>query len=165
MSQARTYSFPLTNSSTARMDFRFTVTHLNGDPDSSGLYSISPEGGMIEPGASTTVIVRFAPKEVEECGRMLTCHIPHLDAACVPLVRHLNGRVLRPLCHFELSESDYLSGEARGMEGGAGGHYQASRADSNHWSITHTHTHTQSCMPTHTLTNACTHIFRWSAHT
>lgn len=39
--------------------------------DPSGLYSVSPEGGTVEAGGTATITVRIAPKEVEDCTRML----------------------------------------------------------------------------------------------
>ena len=118
MFQTRSFSFPLKNSSGAKMDFRFSVTSPDGAAmDSSGLYSVSPEGGVIEPGASTDITVKFSPVEVEDCERLLVCDIPNLDAATQPpLTRQLNGRVLRPWCHFDLPDSDYISGGRRNPE-------------------------------------------------
>ncbi len=65
MFQTRSYSFPLKNTSTAKMDFKFFVATADGAArDGSGLYSVTPEGGVIEPGASADITVRFAPLEV-----------------------------------------------------------------------------------------------------
>ena len=114
MFQTRTYTFPLTNTSTARMDYKFTVTQPDGNTaDASGLYTVSPAGGVVEAGATATITVKFSPTEVDDCARVLTCHIPHLDASCEPFARPLGGRVLRPWAHFELPDSDYLSGGRR----------------------------------------------------
>ena len=54
--------------------------------------------------------------EVEDCERLLVCDIPNLDASAAPLARLLNGKVLRPWCHFDLPESDYISGGRRNPE-------------------------------------------------
>lgn len=114
MFQTRSYTFPLTNKSSARMDFKFTVTLADGvTADGSELYTVSPAGGAIEAGASLPITVKFSPTEVDDCSRVLTCHIPHLDASCEPLARPLSGRVLRPWAHFELPDSDYLSAARR----------------------------------------------------
>ena len=45
-----------------------------------------------------------------------------LDDGYVPLAVPLNGKVLRPWCHFELTDSDYLSAGRRdpGLLGPAG---------------------------------------------
>ena len=117
MYQTRSFSFPLKNTSSAKMDFRFSVASPDGSRmDATGLYTVSPEGGMIEPGASADVTVRFAPLEVGDCKRLLLCDIPHLDASAPPLARLLDGKVQRPWCHFELPESDYVSGGRRNPE-------------------------------------------------
>ncbi|KXZ49496.1 hypothetical protein GPECTOR_21g722 [Gonium pectorale] len=114
MFQTRAYTFPLTNASSARMDYKFVVALADGSTaDESNLYSVSPEGGVIEAGQSAQITVKFSPTEVEDCARVLVCHIPHLDASCPPLARPLGGRVLRPWAHFELPDSDYVSGGRR----------------------------------------------------
>jgi hypothetical protein len=56
---------------------------------------------------------RFSPTEVEDCARLLRCEVPNLDASMAPLERPLNGRVLRPWCHFDLPDSDYVAGGRR----------------------------------------------------
>ena len=90
MFQTRTFSFPLKNSSSSRLDYKFYVTSPDGQSaDASGLYSVSPEGGAVDPGSSTSVTVKFSPSEVVDCERMLVCEIPNLDASCSPLVRPL----------------------------------------------------------------------------
>ena len=78
--------------------------------DASGVYSVSPQGGVIEAGETANITGKVSPVEVEDCARVLTCDIPNLDPAAEPLVRQLNGKVLRPWCHFDLPESDYISG-------------------------------------------------------
>ncbi|KAG2489301.1 hypothetical protein HYH03_012133 [Edaphochlamys debaryana] len=114
MFQTRGYNFVLANTSSARMDYKFTVMLADGNTaDGSGLYTVTPAGGVIDAGQSQQITVKFSPTEVEDCSRVLTCHIPHLDASCEPLVRPLGGRVLRPWAHFELPDSDYLSGGRR----------------------------------------------------
>lgn len=60
--------------------------------------------------------MRFAPEEVEEYPRLLNCVIPHLDSGYKPLSVPLKGKVLRPWCHFEMPESDYLSAGRRNPE-------------------------------------------------
>ena len=50
----------------------------------------------------------FSPEEVANCARVLKCEFPGttLDDGYAPLAIPLNGKVLRPWCHFELPESD-----------------------------------------------------------
>jgi hydrocephalus-inducing protein len=81
----------------------------DGTEDRSGVYTIVPSSGVVPPGGSTTILVKFSPVEVDSVARLLVADIPLLDAAAPPLQRHLDGHVLRPWCHFELPESDYIS--------------------------------------------------------
>ncbi|KAF5830389.1 hypothetical protein DUNSADRAFT_14652 [Dunaliella salina] len=89
------------------------ITYNPPHVDLSGLYTVSPEGGVVEGKSSTTISVRFSPREVQDCARVLVCDIPHLDASCAPLMRALNGHVLRPWAHFELPDNDYIAGGRR----------------------------------------------------
>jgi hydrocephalus-inducing protein len=112
MFQTRTFTFPLKNTSSARMDYKFYITTADGSkPDTSGLYTVSPEGGIIEAGSTADITIKFAPVEVEDCLRLLVCDIPNLDTAVEPLAMQLGGKVLRPWCHFDLPDSDYISGK------------------------------------------------------
>ena len=85
-------------------------------PAPPAMYTLTPAAGTIAPGASEEVTLRFSPTEVEDCERLLQCTIPDLDAGCPPLTRPVGGKVLRPWCHFELAESDYISGGRRNPE-------------------------------------------------
>jgi len=123
MFQARTHSFPLKNTSNARLDYAFTVE----DPASPGVadagpFEIKPASGSVEAGETAMVTVRFSPEEVVPCARVLKCDIQSLDDGYTPIAIPLNGKVLRPWCHFELPESDYLSAGRRnpGLPGPAG---------------------------------------------
>jgi hydrocephalus-inducing protein len=94
MFQSRSFSFPLKNTSTARMDFRFTVCSADGAAvDDSGLYTVSPQGGVVPPGEEATITVTFSPTEVDECARLLVADIPHLAEGVEVLARQLNGKV------------------------------------------------------------------------
>lgn len=109
MFQTRTFSFPLTAESFMKLNYNFHVTYPDGRPDHSGVFSIQPASGTVAPGQTQTITVKFSPQEVEDCNRLLVADIPLLDPAQPPLQRQLNGRVLRPWCHFELPDSDYIS--------------------------------------------------------
>lgn len=116
MFQTRSYSFPIRNTSEARLDFSFKIEHTSGEVDTAGPFKVSPERGSIGAGDEALITVRFSPKEVEPSERVLVCMIPHLPEDAEPLVRRLSGSVLRPWCHFELPESDYLSAGRRNPE-------------------------------------------------
>ena len=109
MLQRRSHTFPLKNEGTARLDFKFTVS-----PD-DGPYVIEPASGTVPAGEDAAIKVTFAPQEVVDCKRTLSCEFigTTLDEGMTPLVIPLDGKVLRPWCHFELGESDYLSGGRR----------------------------------------------------
>lgn len=62
-------------------------------PQHPGLYTLSPAGGSIAPGASEEITLRFSPTEVEDCSRLLVCEIPDLDPSCKPLTRSVTGKV------------------------------------------------------------------------
>ena len=109
MLQRRAHVFPLKNDGTARLDFKFTI-----EPD-AGPYVVEPAAGTVPAGEEAQIKVIFAPQEVVDCKRTLRCEFlgTKLDEGMEPLVIPLNGKVLRPWCHFELGESDYLSGGRR----------------------------------------------------
>jgi len=69
------------------------------------LLAVVPNTGCVDAGQTIQVTVRFSPTEVEDCARTLRCTVPHLDPACPPLLKKVDGKVLRPWCHFELPES------------------------------------------------------------
>lgn len=82
----------------------------------AGLYTVTPESGTVPGGQAADITVRFSPQEVEDCSRLIVCDIPDLDPSCSPLRRPVSGKVLRPWCHFELPESDYVSAGRRNPE-------------------------------------------------
>jgi|AntAceMinimDraft_5_1070358.scaffolds.fasta_scaffold138863_1 hydrocephalus-inducing protein len=75
MFQTRTHSFPLKNTSSARLDFGFSVEDPAGVSGVSGTnpgpFEIKPASGSIEAGETAMVTVRFSPEEVVNCARML----------------------------------------------------------------------------------------------
>ncbi|GMH35419.1 hypothetical protein BSKO_03287 [Bryopsis sp. KO-2023] len=123
MFQSRSFPFTFTNPSTAKMNFRWAFTNMDGTPDTSGLYTVSPEGGIVDGEGNVEIVVKFNPEEVQDCRRTLVCTIPNLSDDATPLFRPVNGRVLRPWCHFDLPESDYISSGRRvaEMPGPSGG--------------------------------------------
>jgi hydrocephalus-inducing protein len=125
MFQTRAFTFPLRNTSTAQMDFKWAVCTLDGEPEADSIYEVRPEGGVVEAGGSVDVTVRFKPVEVVDARRLLIASIPHMPEDAQALSRPLNGRILRPWCHFEMPESDYLSSgrrnpDMKGPEGDLG---------------------------------------------
>ncbi|XP_027128846.1 hydrocephalus-inducing protein homolog isoform X3 [Larimichthys crocea] len=82
---------------------------LMGNPELPPI-SVEPSIGAIEPSATQTFNIRFSPLEVAQFQGRLLCSIPNLQdgdqAPCISVC----GRSLLPHCHFDLEESDYISG-------------------------------------------------------
>lgn len=119
MYQARTFNFQLKNTGTAKMDFDWSFRNADGSPLEAYQitpYSVSPVEGVVDANQSTEITIRFAPVEVEDYACQLVCNIPHLDSGYKALSILLKGKVLRPWCHFENPESDYVSAGRRNPE-------------------------------------------------
>ncbi|XP_037622519.1 hydrocephalus-inducing protein homolog isoform X2 [Sebastes umbrosus] len=88
---------------------------LMGNPDLPPI-SVDPSIGAIEPGAIQDFSIHFSPLEVAQFQGRLFCSIPNLQdgdqAPCVSLC----GRSLLPHYHFDLEDSDYISGNRRTPE-------------------------------------------------
>ncbi|XP_070763174.1 hydrocephalus-inducing protein homolog [Enoplosus armatus] len=88
---------------------------LMGNPELPPL-SVEPSMGAIEPGAMQNFSVRFSPLEVAQFQGRLFCSIPNLQdgdqAPCISVC----GRSLLPHCHFDLEDSEYISGNHRNPE-------------------------------------------------
>lgn len=114
MFQRRSYAIALRNSSAATLNF--TCRLLNPalhDNEDVGPYEVQPTNAQLGEGESTSVTVRFAPFEVINCKRVLSIEAPHLDSGYKPAQIELDGTVLRPWCHFDFAESDYVTSGRR----------------------------------------------------
>ena len=60
--------------------------------------------------------MKFSPLDVCEYEGRLVCTIPNLEQGKQGPVVSVKGRSLLPYCHFELCDSDYLSGARRNPE-------------------------------------------------
>ncbi|XP_063716545.1 hydrocephalus-inducing protein homolog isoform X4 [Symsagittifera roscoffensis] len=81
-------------------------------------FSIEPFVGTINAGKKKTFHVRFAPLDIGEFKGKLICSIPNLDpnehAGSNGIMEiQISGSSEMPCVHFELPESDYLSGNRR----------------------------------------------------
>ncbi|KAG7229797.1 hypothetical protein INR49_012446 [Caranx melampygus] len=78
--------------------------------------TIEPSIGAIEPGSMQKFRIHFSPLEVAYYQARLVCSIPNLQdgdqAPCISVC----GRSLQPHCHFDLEDSDYISGDRRNPE-------------------------------------------------
>uniref|UniRef100_H3AN97 Abnormal spindle-like microcephaly-associated protein ASH domain-containing protein n=1 Tax=Latimeria chalumnae TaxID=7897 RepID=H3AN97_LATCH len=79
-------------------------------------FSVEPCSGVILPGKKEEFLVKFSPLEVGEFEGHLICSITNLKEEEQGPVLALKGRSLLPFCHFELEDSDYLSGNKRNPE-------------------------------------------------
>jgi hydrocephalus-inducing protein len=116
MFQTRTADCRLTNNSQIRFDYnwrvlKFVSLRTNYAQTRSSAFAIEPFSGFIEGGATTVFKVKFTPLEVDDFTAQLWCDIPFL--ASEPPVIRLSGLSRRPMCHFNIELSDYLSGGRR----------------------------------------------------
>ncbi|KAF3689156.1 Hydrocephalus-inducing protein Hy-3 [Channa argus] len=76
-------------------------------------FSVEPNIGAIKPGSTQKFSVHFSPLEVAQFQGRLFCSMSNLEdgvqAPCITVC----GRSLLPHCHFDLEESDYISGDCR----------------------------------------------------
>ncbi|XP_018048361.1 PREDICTED: hydrocephalus-inducing protein [Atta colombica] len=77
-------------------------------------FEIYPEKGILLPGESVECILRFSPMDVFDYKAYLACKMENLELP--ELIIPIIGRSLLPYCHFDISESDYLSSGRRDMK-------------------------------------------------
>lgn len=143
MFQTRAYSFTLTNSGNVRLVYQWTVLteddeiELTSRPgtalgfrsievnDAGSFmseggdvvpFSVEPTRATLAPGEISTVTVRYCPLEAGDADYRMKCNISNLAPETEPVVIRLLGRSLMPYCHFELDNSDYLTGGRRNPE-------------------------------------------------
>ncbi|KAK2958778.1 putative hydrocephalus-inducing like protein [Blattamonas nauphoetae] len=92
------------------------------DEDPLAPFSVSPSEVTLEPGDKKTVTVTFCPQDTIDCDergkpryttgsgfeRELWFNVPHRSPSLPAPVVVVKGNAQRPLCHFELAESDYI---------------------------------------------------------
>ncbi|KAJ3029566.1 UNVERIFIED_CONTAM: hypothetical protein HDU68_011780 [Siphonaria sp. JEL0065] len=120
MYQTRIFKFSVKNPGKVVLKYSFIFYSDNGypmEPSSEECpFSVSPNTGSIDPGESTMLTVKFAPMEDGIFTGTLTGHIQNLIKDSKPIVIKLSGASLRPFCHFELDDSDYITSERRNPE-------------------------------------------------
>ncbi|XP_049719569.1 hydrocephalus-inducing protein homolog isoform X3 [Elephas maximus indicus] len=87
-------------------------------------FSVDPPSGIVPVGKHQKLKVKFSPLEVGDFESNLFCQIPNLPPGEQGPVLVAKGRSFLPFCHFDLKDSDYISGhrrnpELRGPNGGA----------------------------------------------
>ena len=124
MLQTRTFVFPLTNTGSVPMTYQWRLASddMKADPDVLLPFDVVPSAGTVAVGAAQDITVRFAPMEVGSWAASLSAQIDHADAKAPRIAIDIQGASTRPVCHFELAESDYLTsgrrtGDAAGPDG------------------------------------------------
>ncbi|XP_072403680.1 hydrocephalus-inducing protein homolog [Chiloscyllium punctatum] len=79
-------------------------------------FTVEPCSGTISAMGTQEFKVKFIPLEVGEFEASLVCSIPNLKAGLQDQVVAVKGRSLLPFCHFELEDSNYISGNRRNPE-------------------------------------------------
>ncbi|KAI9203105.1 uncharacterized protein BJ171DRAFT_600257 [Polychytrium aggregatum] len=120
MFQTRVYRFSVKNTGKVVLKYTFGFYTDSGQPVDQAYddcpFSVVPAGGSIEVGEALVVTVRFAPQDVASYNFTLYGMMPNLHKEQKALVIKVSGESLRPFCHFELSDSDYITGERRNPE-------------------------------------------------
>ncbi|XP_073461747.1 hydrocephalus-inducing protein homolog [Aquarana catesbeiana] len=93
-----------------------SVTSLLSIGTDSSPFCIQPSAGTIPTGHSQEFLIKFSPVEVSEFEGHLICSIPNLLPGQPEPHLLVKGRSLRPFCHFQLEESDYISSGRRNPE-------------------------------------------------
>lgn len=114
MYQKRSYEVKLTNTSGIRFEYTWAVEDFKAIRTASQNvpFSVIPSTGFIDAGSSTTFSVNFEPEEVDDFTAKLVCQIPYLSQMEPPAII-VSGLSRRPLCHFNVEMSDYISAGRR----------------------------------------------------
>ncbi|KAJ3287536.1 hypothetical protein HK104_008544 [Borealophlyctis nickersoniae] len=120
MFQTRVYHFSLHNTGKVLVRYHFIFYGPDNTPvepgDEECPFSVTPSSGTIDPDETLMVSLRFGPTDVANYSYTLVCAMPNLAAGQKQLQVHVAGFSLRPFCHFELEESDYITSERRNVE-------------------------------------------------
>jgi hydrocephalus-inducing protein len=117
MFSSRTIEVKMTNVSQIKFDFKWIATKLvslqMGDSSFQKCpFDVAPKTGSITPGQNIIFKVTFAPQEVDDYTAHLVCEIPGLRDADPPDILVM-GMSRRPLIHFNVEMSDYLTAGRR----------------------------------------------------
>ena len=117
MYQTRTYEVKMSNPSTIRFDYQWRVSEFQSMRTNYAAsrpipFTVQPMSGVIEAGQTTTFKVKFMPEEVDEFVAQLKCEIPFLHSSQPPII-NVNAISRRPLCHFCVDTSDYITAGRR----------------------------------------------------
>ncbi|KAJ1558923.1 hypothetical protein HK096_003058, partial [Nowakowskiella sp. JEL0078] len=122
MFQTRVFKFLIQNSGRIMLRFDFKLYddkgRIVGSFTEDCPFSILPSSGTIVPGESVTITIKFSPLNVNDYEATIVGHIPNLSKDAKALQIQVSGTSIRPFCHFELEESDYITSERRTPEVG-----------------------------------------------
>ncbi|XP_077982980.1 hydrocephalus-inducing protein homolog isoform X2 [Glandiceps talaboti] len=140
MFQTRIFQFQMTNKGNVQLDYNWQVILEDSrksvsfaDEDNLRLttprslsvitdipdvipFSIEPDTGTVAVGKKQNFTVKFSPLDVSECEGRLICRISNLEEGKQGPVILVRGRSLMPYCHFDLEDSDYITGARRNPE-------------------------------------------------
>jgi hydrocephalus-inducing protein len=119
MYQTRIFRFNLRNPGKVVLNYSFLLfneENLQLTDAKESPFSINPSNGVILPGENSIITVRFSPNEDGQFSHTAVCVMPNLVKESKPLSINLQGHSLRPFCHFELEETDYIRSERRNLD-------------------------------------------------
>jgi hydrocephalus-inducing protein len=116
MFESRVVEVKLSNIAQIKFDYVWHLTKLTslqyGDSRSQkSPFDITPRSGSIEAGQVGLFRVTFSPEDVDDYTAHLVCEIPHFNSDLPDIF--VSGLSRRPICHFNVEMSDYLSAGRR----------------------------------------------------
>ncbi|XP_008833211.1 hydrocephalus-inducing protein homolog [Nannospalax galili] len=79
-------------------------------------FSVEPSSGIVPVGKTQKLKLKFSPVDTGEFQSNLYCQIHNLPPGEQGPVLLTKGRSISPFCHFDLKDSDYISGHRRNPE-------------------------------------------------
>jgi hydrocephalus-inducing protein len=112
MYQPRSAEFHLTNLSQVRLEYdwflqRYESLRTDYATTRPPVFTIEPGSGYIEAGQTTTFRAVFSPLDVDDFLAEFVAKIPYLTTESPKIM--MTGLSRRPLCHFNVQVSDYLT--------------------------------------------------------
>jgi len=116
MYQSREYVFCMKNTGVVRLSYAFECTEdamvlLEENPYMP--FSVSPGNGVIPPGKTAEIRVKFSPLNSGEFGALLSCSVANSDPSLKAPAIDLFGHSKRPFCHFDMPACDYVTAGRR----------------------------------------------------
>ena len=117
MYETRITEIEIKNTSMIRFDYswinnKFSALHTDYALNHKNPFSVLPQTGFIDAGQTKKFQIKFAPEEVDDFSSHLTCEIPYLSKIDPPNI-FVSGYSKRPLCHFTVDLSDYITAGRR----------------------------------------------------